>query len=76
MLLPIVAKGPKPTKNQIKTRNQVSGISFFFSTGIPAISDRKSCLFLRSLSISKLSGKKCEPIIVNIELNKIPHPAE
>ena len=76
ILFPIVAKGPKPNKNQIKTSNQANGINFIFFFDTPAISDRKACLFLRSIILSLLSGKKYEPTIVKIALKKIPQPAE
>ena len=57
-VFPITAKGPKPNRNQTKTIPYAKGISFLFSLGTPATSDKKACLFSLIFSLSILSGKK------------------
>ena len=44
-VLPIIAKGPNPTKNQNMTRQYAKGTNFFFDSGTPATSDKNACLF-------------------------------
>ena len=44
-VLPIIAKGPNPNKNQNMTRPYAKGTNFFYDSGTPATSDKNACLF-------------------------------
>ena len=57
-VLPIIAKGPNPNKNQNMTRQYAKGTNFFFDAGTPATSDKNACLFSLSKFFWSLSGKK------------------
>ena len=72
---PMVAKGPKPTRNHTSVNPQANLIFFFLFGVIPVIDWRSLCFLVFTTFAVSDSPEKCETKNVVNRLKKIPQPA-